>query len=104
MKAFLVFVPLALSDLEEIKQYISEELENPQAGSAIVQRIMKRIASLQEFPDAGTTLVDCFGMKTKYRYLVCENYLAIYRHEEKTVTIIRILYRKRDYMNFLFDE
>jgi toxin ParE1/3/4 len=103
MKASVVFVPLALSDLAEVKQYIADELENPQASSTIVQRIIKRITSLKEFPNAGKLLVDYFGVRTGYRYLVCENYLIIYKYEKETVTIIRILYRKRDYINILFD-
>lgn len=104
MRTTLEYAPSALSDLEEIRQYISEELQNPNASAETVQRILKRIVILREFPNAGPQLVDYFGSKSIYRYLVCGDYVAIYRYNIDTVTILRVLYHKRDFKRVQFDE
>ena len=104
MKAHIRYAPSASNDLAEIKQYITEELANPQAGIDIMRKITKQVSSLQEFPDAGAPLSGLVGIKTNYRFLICENYLTFYKHEEEMVSIIRVLYRKRDYMHVLFEE
>jgi plasmid stabilization system protein ParE len=36
-----------------------------------------------------------------YRFIPCKNYLVFYRAEEKAVSIIRILYARRDYLGLL---
>ena len=96
--------PEARKDLEGIKKYISEELENPAAALNVVARITGSLKNLRDAPGIGMPLSSKVPFETNYRALVCGNYLAFYRHENKTVFVDRILYRRRDYVRILFSE
>lgn len=96
------FSPEAVKDLQQIKAYISNELLSEQAANNTVNKILKNIRMLSEFPNSGTPLSGAVGIETDYRYLVCGNYTAFYRVENETVYIVRILYGRRDFMRILF--
>ena len=92
----------AKRDLEQIGDYIADDLKNPQAALNTVSRIQDAIDRLSEFPFIGAPLSAVAGVDTDYRLLVCGNYLAFYRPQEKEVLIDRILYGRRDYLTILF--
>ena len=94
------FSPDALIDLQEIKGYIADDLQNETAAE---NTIMDRIQQLIDFPDIGAPLSSVVQTQSDYRYLVCGNYTAFYRHEKDTVLIVRVLYGRRDYMRVLFE-
>ena len=96
--------PDAKKDLEAIKAYICKELENPIAAVNVVSRITKSLKNLKDMPGAGAPLSSKVSFDTDYRFLVCGNYLAFYRYENKTVYVDRILYGRRDYVKILFSE
>lgn len=96
--------PAAKDDLVQIKEYISEELNNPQAAIELVGKITRRMRVLIEHPQIGPTLSSRIGMQTNYRYLICENYMIFYWCENNLVFVSRILYGKRDYMRVLFSD
>ncbi|MDR3312581.1 MAG: type II toxin-antitoxin system RelE/ParE family toxin [Spirochaetaceae bacterium] len=96
--------PEAAHDLEDIKTYISTELGNPTAALNVVSRITKSLKNLKDMPGIGRPLSVIVPFETGYRFLACGNYLAFYRHENKTVFVDRILYGKRDYVKILFPE
>ncbi|MBE6881921.1 MAG: type II toxin-antitoxin system RelE/ParE family toxin [Ruminococcaceae bacterium] len=98
------FSPKAVDDLKEIKQYIKDELCNEQAAKNTVDKILKKIKLLSDFPESGSSLSAIIGFDTDYRYLVCDNYIAFYRIENKNVLMVRILYGKRNYMQILFGD
>lgn len=97
------FSPDALGDLQEIKSYITDDLQNTTAAENTIRTIMDRIKRLIDFPDMGAPLSSVAQTQSDYRYLICGNYTAFYRHEEDTVYIIRVLYGRRDYMRVLFE-
>lgn len=37
-----------------------------------------------------------------YRYIISGNYRVIYRYKHDTISIIRVLYGKRDFMKIIF--
>jgi len=95
------FTPQAVADLDEIKRYISCDLFNPQAATALLALIFEKIRTLAALPQTGARLrTDIPSLKT-YRFIPCKNYLVFYRTEEKYVSIIRILYARRDYLVLL---
>ena len=98
------FSPEAVDDLKEIKQYIKDELCNEQAAKNTVTKILKKIKLLSDFPESGSSLSAIIGFDTDYRYLVCDNYIAFYRIENKNVLIVRVLYGRRNYMQILFGD
>jgi addiction module RelE/StbE family toxin len=96
--------PEARDDLAQIKEYISEELSNPQAAMEIITKITEKIRILIDHPQIGPSLVSRINMQTNYRYLTCENYMIFYWCEDELVFVSRILYGRRDYMRVLFKD
>ena len=97
------FSPDALGDLQEIKGYITDDLQNATAAENTIRTIMDRIQQLIDFPDMGAPLSSVAQTQSDYRYLICGNYTAFYRHEKDTVFIVRVLYGRRDYMRVLIE-
>ena len=96
--------PEAEKDLLQIKDYITDELENPAAANRILSEITKRIGKLADFPELGRMIEAIVPLESEHRVLVCGNYLAFYLLEENMVLVDRILYGKRDFVRILFDE
>jgi toxin ParE1/3/4 len=94
--------PEAKNDLAKIKDYISQELCNPQAAVNLASRITKKIRGLSGNPGIGASLSSIMDIQTDYRFLVCTHYLIFYRYEDEVVFVSRILYGRRDYMRILF--
>ena len=94
--------PAAQDDLSEIKAYIAEDLENPQAALSTVSKITKTIRLLQEHALIGTPLSSVADVNSDYRYLVSGSYMVFYRVADKDVFIDRVLYGRRDYLRILF--
>lgn len=96
--------PVAQADLAEIKEYISEDLENPIAATSTVSKIMEQIRSLSGQAFIGTPLSAIADIESDYRFLVSGNYLIFYRAYGAEVYIDRVLYGRRDYLRVLFEE
>ena len=92
----------AKEDLKSIRAYISEELNNSEAAKNVVERIIRRMEQLQQFPAMGAALSSVIEPETNYRFLVSGSYLIFYRIEKDDVYVDRILYGKRDYLKILF--
>lgn len=98
------FSPEAITDLQQTKAYITEELCNEQAAINTIANITKRIRMLADFPESGAPLSSIVDLETEYRFLVCANYTVFYRIENQTVNIIRVLYGRRNFMQILFGD
>ena len=96
--------PAAQADLTEIKEYISEDLENPIAATSTISKIMEQIRSLGGQALIGTPLSAITDIESDYRFLVSGNYLVFYRAYGAEVYIDRILFGRRDYLRILFDD
>ena len=101
--ATVLFSPEALNDLEEIKSYIQDDLENDIAAANTLKKIFDRILELESFPKMGALLNSVTNTDNSYRYLLCNNYTAFYRIEKDSVYIFRVLYGRRDYIKILFE-
>lgn len=102
--ADISFSPEAVSDLQQTKAYITDELCNEQAATNTIAKITGKIRELTAFPEMGAPLSSIVDFETDYRFLVCGNYTAFYRFENQTVYIVRVLYGRRDFMRILFGE
>ena len=96
------YSPLATSDLEQIGDYIEQDLMSPLSAFNTISSVQDSIDNLSVFPLMGVQLSSIADVDTDYRFLVCGNYLAFYRYDEDTVYIDRIIYGKRDYIAILF--
>ena len=94
--------PEALVDLQEIRKYITDELDNPTAAKRTVAGITKAMRRLKRFPASGAPLASHVDIQTDYRFVVYGNYLVFYRHSGNAVMVSRVIYGKRDYISILF--
>ena len=75
----LLYSPLARRDLDEIRDYISNELCNPTAAMETVNAILDEAETLEEFPLIGHAVEGLPLMADEYRFLPVRNYLVFYR-------------------------
>ena len=94
--------PAARRDLIGIRDYITDELANPDAAARILKLLRDSIESLQDMPERGKPLDAVLSVHTDYRFLVCENYRIFYLCEGDQVEVVRILHSLQDYMRALF--
>jgi plasmid stabilization system protein ParE len=99
----LYYSPEALNDLDEIWEYIFEDLQNPAAAQNTVNGILDSTEKLRDFSEMGPPLSSITEVEGDYRFLVCGNYLSFYRVKGEEVYVDRILYGRRDYLRILFN-
>ena len=93
---------LARNDLLDIRDYIRDELCNPDAAERILQQLRKAIEGLQDMPERGKPLNAVLSVHTDFRYLSCENYRIFYLFDGEQAEVVRILHTLQDYMQALF--
>lgn len=95
----LEYLPIALDDMLGIVKYISGELKNPIAAKNLSEEFVKTAESLTEFPYSNPCYTPIKPLKHEYRKITIKNYIMFYWVDEtdKTVTIARVIYGKRDY-------
>lgn len=94
----------ARKDLVLIRQYIREELCNPDAAVRIIGMLKKSMASLSDFPGRGRPLDALIPVHTEYRYPVCENYGVFYLSNDSDIVVVRVLHQRQDCLKALFIE
>jgi Plasmid stabilization system protein len=102
----LRYTPETISDLQEIKRYIKNNLHNPTAALRISKAILAACSSLKSFPKMGMSIKSKAGFETDLRMLTCENWVAVYRIEDESgmISVARIMDARQDYMRILFGE
>ncbi|KLE15048.1 type II toxin-antitoxin system RelE/ParE family toxin [Clostridium sp. C8] len=101
MNAKIRINPIAATDLQEIKNFISED--NVNSATKVVSGIIKKIESLSSFPNISKMLLYKIKLKSKYRYIIYDQYIIFYIYEDNIVSVQRILHGKRDYLTLLKD-
>lgn len=94
----------AENDLREIGRYIARELLEPALAEKMVSKIGDAIIGLEQMPLRNALVADEVLAARGIRKLLVDNYyIVFYVVSEKaaTVTIVRILYSRRDWMNLL---
>ena len=94
----------AHSDLNGIKSYIENNLQNPAAAMSVLARITRKNRILEKAPQIGAPLSSVIDIDTDYRFLAAGNYLSFCRYieQDNTCYIDRVLYKRRDFMSILF--
>lgn len=97
------YTPISVSDLNEIAEYISNQLVAPRAAAQLLLKIKAEIDRIAAFPFSGSLFRANEGLSNEYRWVKVKNYMVVYEAEEarKRVTIMRILYASSD-ISFLF--
>ncbi|HUC94053.1 MAG TPA: type II toxin-antitoxin system RelE/ParE family toxin [Paenibacillus sp.] len=99
----IVVTELAEHDLLGIADYIAKELREPSTAMQVVAAIGEAIMGLEQFPLRNGLVRDERLAAQGIRMLIVNNYIIFYAVSEhaKTVTIVRILYAKREWINGL---
>ncbi len=95
------FTPRAVADMEEIKRYISDDLCNPQTAADLVALVFEKVRALVSMPQTGARLRTDISVLKGYRFIQCKNHLVFCRIEGTRVSVIRLLYARRDYLGLL---
>ncbi len=95
----LEYLPQARQDMVDIVRYISCVLGNPAAASKLATELIHSADGLTDFPYAYPVYVPIKPLQYEYRKLPVKNYFLFYRVEEetKTITMMRVIYARRDY-------
>jgi toxin ParE1/3/4 len=89
--AEVIWTEPALADLEAIADYIA--LDNPEAASRLVQRVIQHVEQLADHPRSGSKLPEFKGWR--YRQIVEPPCRAIYRHEKDRVHVLHVVRGER---------
>lgn len=94
----LEFLPIAKNDMLEIIKYIADELKSPVAAQNLAEEFIMSAERLCEFPYANNVYTPIKPLDFEYRRIIVKNYLMFYTVDEssKTVTIMRVIYARRD--------
>ena len=92
------FTKKAEQDLDEILNYISVDLVNPAAAQNLGRKIFEKIDMIRMFSASGAPVDNEFLADKTVRKLSVDNYVIYYKtyYEEKVISIIRIVYGKRN--------
>lgn len=99
----LEILPIAKNDMDNIIYYISNHLQNPTAAKKIAQEFVNQARSITEFPYQFSVYRPVGPLKYEYRNIKVKNFLMFYiiNEENKIITIVRILYQKRNISKIL---
>lgn len=86
--------PLVVNDLMEIRDYIAED--NKEKAAEIIEKIYSNFENISSFPDIGTNLSKRVRFNTDHKYIVCSNYIIIYKINHEYVEIYRVINRYQD--------
>lgn len=91
------------SDLREIFEYIAFELQSPKNASGQLDRLEKQILSLNTMPERYRRYEKEPWKSRGLRVLPVDNYVVLYIPDcnKKVVTILRVMYTRRDIDNQL---
>ena len=94
----------AVKDLETIRTYISRELHNRASANKTVRAITRELRILERYAEAGPSIEALTGYPTDLHFLVCGKYIALYKIDDITVSVARILNAKQDYLQIFESE
>ena len=98
--AQLIWTEPALSDLNEIAEYIA--LENATAARDLVQSIFATVDRLERHPKSGKTPPELGS--SRYREVICGPCRVFYRHSRGEVLILYVMRSERELRNFLLED
>ena len=90
-------------DLHEVGTYIANELLEPEIAIKTIDKISDYILKLEEMPYRNAIVKDKKLALHGIRKIFIDNYIVFYiiSEETKTVTIIRVLHSKRNWIDLL---
>jgi len=98
--AEIIWTEPALSDLNEIAEYIA--LDKPNAARSLVKQVFSSVDNLEQFPELGRTPPE---LKTsKYREIIVNPCRVFYRIDQTKVYILYVMRGEMQLRRYLIDE
>ena len=93
----------AHADLQNAALYIAVTLNNKTAANRLLDLTNEKISVLSHAPYINALVKDTFLASSGIRMQIVNNYLAFYviREEIQSVSVIRFLYSRRDWISIL---
>ena len=93
----------AINDLNNAADYIDYSLKNRDAANRLIDSFEENVLSLADFPERHPIPDDPYFAAYGIRYIEIGNYLAFYivDNDKQEVSIIRFLYKRRDWIAIL---
>ncbi|MGN0070900.1 MAG: type II toxin-antitoxin system RelE/ParE family toxin [Atopobiaceae bacterium] len=98
----LTWSPAAIDDLDELIDYVKNDLGSPRASKRLFDAILYKAELFAATPGAGTILRSIRGTATGYRYMLCGNWMIFFSCTSEEALVVRILYARSNYMKVLF--
>ena len=92
------FTEKAEQDFDQNLRYISVDLANPIAAQNLGRKMFEKIDVVRAFPDSGAPIDNEFLSDKAIKKLLVDNYIIYYKahYDEKIISIVRIVYGKRN--------
>ena len=103
MPAEVVWSPVAVDDLDAIREWIAVENNEPTAAERTITAILDRVDGVADFPLATTPLDSRCRIRSSWRFVEERGYLVFIRVERDRVYVDRVLSGKSDFLRKLFD-
>jgi toxin ParE1/3/4 len=98
--ARLIWTEPALTDLNEIAEYIA--LENTGAAKALVRNVFSTVERLERHPQSGKVLDEL--PNSRYRQVVAGPCRIFYRYSRNEVLVLHVMRSERQLRNFLLED
>ena len=96
-------MPSAIEDLQEIADYIAEQLSAPESAIQLLEKVEGAIRSACAFPLSLAPVNDELRRMKGYRKILVNNYIVFVLPDQKSevLNVMRVLYHARDYFKEL---
>ena len=96
-------MPSAVQDLQEIADYIAEQLSAPESAIRVLKKVEVAIRSDCAFPLSLPLVKDDLLRMKGYRKILVDNYIVFVLPDQKNeaLNVMRVLYYARDYFKEL---
>ena len=98
----ILYSPKSRKDLDNIFDYIHDDLNNPVAAKRTVKGILNKINELKEYPQLGPVWYLENNIDSGFGFLRYENYILFYQITKDVILIVRVLHHLQDYVKQLF--
>jgi plasmid stabilization system protein ParE len=99
----LRFSKLYREDVDSSYNYIKNKLEAPMAADNLIIEILEKLKKIKENPNIRPLVQDKYLASLGYRSINVKNYIIFYiiSSDNKTIKVVRFLYKKRNWINLL---
>lgn len=104
MESYKIFMTeSATQDLMGLSSYIANDLNEPSVAKKLIEKIKASVMSLAELPLRHNLVSDENLATQGIRKTMVDNYLIFYivSEKDKTISVVRILYCRRDWIHLL---